>query len=455
MAEGDGETTLRLRAAASRWFSALVVALVVLAAVGAGLTYATHVDPGETTETVTRTVVPVDGSVSHSAAVTRPNPVYPVGTTLEGQSTYFTGVSPVLNVTYALTYGGAAETADVAVNAAVVTRSSPEGSDATLWTERRPLGAERATDVPPGESVTTSVELNASALRDRIARIRSELGASPGTVSSRVVFDVTVTAVVDGEEVALSYVATLPITPGAETYAVEEATGVSDAVEETETVVRERSYGPLRTFGAPAVGALALAGLGGLGVARRRGALALTEGERAYLAYRDDRETFDEWITEIRLPEAALDRPEAEASSLADLVDFAIDADAPVITSPDGDAYQVLADDLRYVYRPPTLDEDDGFETPEVVGAPEGGGDSVDDADGGAGRDDGEAVGVDDADRENGAGRGDSADRENGADRESDDGAAASDGSDDGTDPERGGPEPGARSDGDDGSRGN
>lgn len=367
----DGVTALRLRAAASRWFSVLVVAGIVLAAVGVGLTYTTHVDPGTTTETVTRTVVPIDGELSHSATVTRPNAVYTTGTTLEEQSTYFTGVSPVLNATYALSYGGAADSADIAVDVAVVTRSTPEGGEGTLWVDRRPLTAERATGVEPGETVTTAVAVNASAVYDRVAEIQSDLGASPGSVDSEVLFEVTVVAVVDGEEVQRSYIARLPFTPTAETYAVDAPTGVSDAIEEAETVTREQSYGPLRSVGAPIAGAVGLAGLGALGLARRRDELGLSDSERDYLAYRDDREAFDEWITEIRLPESVRNRPEATAGSLADLVDFAIDADTGVVRSPDDDGYYVLGDELLYVYHPPAIEAPDeeatAFERPEIV----------------------------------------------------------------------------------------
>lgn len=71
--------------------------------------------------------------------------------------------------------------------------------------------------------------------------------------------------------------------------------------------------------------------MGGLAYARREVDLALAPTEREYLSYRDDRAEFAEWITAIRLPESVHERPEAEASTLRDLVDFAIDNDTGVV----------------------------------------------------------------------------------------------------------------------------
>jgi hypothetical protein len=98
------------------------------------------------------------------------------------------------------------------------------------------------------------------------------------------------------------------------------------------------------------VGSLVL--LSGLFVAKRRG-LALDERERAYLAYRDDREDFDEWITTMSLPDAGDASSRIEAASLGDLVDFAIDTDSGVVYDPDRDVYVVFHRDSTYVYRPP------------------------------------------------------------------------------------------------------
>lgn len=79
----------------------------------------------------------------------------------------------------------------------------------------------------------------------------------------------------------------------------------------------------------------------------------------------------------ILLPDEAHELPQAEAETLADLVDFAIDTDNAVVERPDAEEFSVVHDGYRYVYRPPSLptsepeaveradDRDDGEETGE------------------------------------------------------------------------------------------
>jgi hypothetical protein len=47
------------------------------------------------------------------------------------------------------------------------------------------------------------------------------------------------------------------------------------------------------------------------------------------------------------------ERPQAEASSLKDLVDFAIDNDTGVVEDPETGVYYAVTGDLLYTYRPP------------------------------------------------------------------------------------------------------
>lgn len=99
----------------------------------------------------------------------------------------------------------------------------------------------------------------------------------------------------------------------------------------------------------------------GLAYVRYDGRLALTEAEREWLAYRDDRTDFDDWISTIRLPEEARDLPVAEADTLADLVDFATDTDNAVLESADGERSHVVHDGYRYTFEAPP----DPTRTPE------------------------------------------------------------------------------------------
>ncbi|SEO81417.1 hypothetical protein SAMN04487948_105289 [Halogranum amylolyticum] len=60
-------------------------------------------------------------------------------------------------------------------------------------------------------------------------------------------------------------------------------------------------------------------------------------------------------VTVASNPPETLDRPRAEAESLSDLVDFAIDANTGVVESPAGDSFFVVTDECLVTYEPPSV----------------------------------------------------------------------------------------------------
>jgi hypothetical protein len=116
--------------------------------------------------------------------------------------------------------------------------------------------------------------------------------------------------------------------------------------------------GPLERFGGPVALLVGLVGLAGFGMGRYREAFEVSDREREYLSYRSDRSEFDEWITEVRPPTDRIDDAtvHVETTSLAGLVDLAIDTDRRVLETEDGGRYLVLDDDVVYSYRPPSPD---------------------------------------------------------------------------------------------------
>ena len=87
------ETRLRLRAVLNAQFTVILAVCLVAAAVGGGLVYTTHVDPGTETETRTVSSLTVESEYVHSAEVTEPNSVFDTGTVLDDRNTYFTEVA--------------------------------------------------------------------------------------------------------------------------------------------------------------------------------------------------------------------------------------------------------------------------------------------------------------------------------------------------------------------------
>lgn len=349
---------LRVRAALDRHGRTVAAALLVLAVAGGWLTYGAYAAPETTADAPAGPSWEASGAFDHGATVAEENPLYPAGTALRNRSTYFVRIAPVLNGTYAFEYaapGGG--DLDVAVDARFVLESVGDGNE-THWRTARPVANRTATGVAPGESVSVPFSADVAAAANRSERIDERLGGSPGETRAAVRVTVDVAGTVGGERVEETLRYALPIEFESAAYRV----GGGDSTDQfaaAAPVGSSREPGPLGAVGGPALLFVGAFGLLGVGYAsRRRSGPALSEAERAELAFRRDREAFDDWIVTVDLPAAALDRPGAAAESLADLVDLAVDAGASVIESPGGGAYYVLRDGVAYTYEPPAVDGD-------------------------------------------------------------------------------------------------
>jgi hypothetical protein len=76
--------------------------LVVLAAVGGGVSYATYVEPGTVTESEPVGQWGTTAGYTHSATVVEDTEAFPAGTVLENRETYFTEVAPVLDARFSI-----------------------------------------------------------------------------------------------------------------------------------------------------------------------------------------------------------------------------------------------------------------------------------------------------------------------------------------------------------------
>jgi predicted flap endonuclease-1-like 5' DNA nuclease len=342
------ERGLRARTVLDRRFGVVLAALLVLAAVGGWVSYGAHVDPGTHTEPRTTDEWRVEGEFTHRAAVTAAaegTPFEP-GTVVRDRQLYFERVMPVLAGEFRLSYPRGSDPITVDVRQELVVRSAGVDSRTVYWQETRPLGTNEAT-LSPGDQVAVPFEFNVSRTNERASAVDDRLGA-PGTLQTRVRANVTLTR----GETTRTESFLLPVVAEGGVYRPQ-AEPRAETFSRTETITVRNEIGPLRTYGGPLALLVGLLGAGALALARRRGAITLSDAERAWLDYRDDRVDFDEWITTIRLPEEAASLPAAEAATLADLVDFAIDTDNAVLESPDGDAYHVVHDGYRYTFEAP------------------------------------------------------------------------------------------------------
>ncbi|GAA0536492.1 DUF5305 domain-containing protein [Halorubrum ejinorense] len=380
MSSAPSESRLRLRAVLNAQSTAILIACLLLVAVGAGLVYTTHVDPGTETESRTVSSLTVESEYRHSATVTEPNAVFDTGAVLDGRDTYFTRIAPELDVDVATSYtASSAEDVTVEIASTLVIRNVGEGGT-VYWRETEPLASQSVSGVDPGETVNASFALNSTAIDGRVASIEEQLGASPGQTETFVTTSVAVDGSVGGVPTASTQTLDMTVTHGGDTYSVSEPGVRSDTASRTEQVSVRRSYGTLRSFGGPLLLLVGLLGAAGTGYATRELDLALTPTEREYLSYRDDRSEFDEWITAFRLPPSVHDRPTAEAESLRDLVDFAIDNDTGVVEDPTTGAFHAVAGEFVYTYRPPAPTAD----STATDSTPSADGDSPDDETGAA-----------------------------------------------------------------------
>jgi hypothetical protein len=359
-----------------RQFGVAVLVLLALAVGGGWLAYDAYAQPDTTVEQREVTVWEPGGEFTHRATVidneSKTAGVFEPDETVGNRSFYYLGIMPELSGQFGFGYAADAGDLDVTVDRRLVIRSVGEQREGTTeyWRQTRALGSTNRT-LAPGERLRMPFAVNVSDAVATADRVRERLG-DPGQTQVSVNVTVTVAGTAGGQAVDRTLRYALPVTVEGDLYRVDDGGG-SRAFTRTERTVVEQPPGPLPAYGGPALLGLGLLGLAGLAYARSDDRLALTGAERAWLDYRDDRADFDDWISTIRLPEEARGLPVAEADSLADLVDFAIDTDNAVLESPDGSTYHVVHDGYRYTFEAPAAPAD------AAVGEQATGGDGDDD----------------------------------------------------------------------------
>jgi len=365
------ERRLRLRAILNAQFSLLLAVCLLTAAVGVGLVFTTHVSPATETETQTMDILTVDTEHSHSAVVTESNPVFDIGTVLDDRNTYFTGVSPELDIEAETAYSASTDDVDLTVESVLVIRNVED--DIVHWDRHEQLATQDATSVEPEEPVDVSFSLDTTAIDETVGAIEAELGNSPGETETVVQTTVEVDGTVEGESVSETQTLEMELQHDGDTYSVSGDGVESTSADRTEQVTVERTYSPLRSIGGPLLAIVGIVGAVALRYGHERDEFEITAAESEYLSYRDDRSEFGEWITHIRLPQSVTEREAATAETLGDLVDFAIDRETGVVHDPDTGVYYAVSDDVVYTYTPPTAPlevETEADEAQQTTGTP-------------------------------------------------------------------------------------
>jgi hypothetical protein len=349
------DRAIRVRAALDRWFGLILVVCLLVAGAGAVLAHGAYVDPGSHQEQRVVDEWRVNGSFSHGSTVKDPTNETPFegGSTVQNRQVYFKRVMPVLDGEFRFRTPGADAPVNLTIERQLVVESTEttrgDEEPTVYWRDTRPLGTNRTTK-QSGAAETVPFAVNVTRTVEEAQNVSERLD-SPGQIRTRVLVTVVATRQVDDADTRrLTYA--LPIQAESGIYRVD-STPSTERFTETETVTVPNDPSALQRFGGPLALLGGLLGVVGLAVARSRDAIGVSKAEREWLAYRTDRADFDEWITTIRLPDEARQLPVAEAETLADLVDFAIDTDSGVMEEPGGGAYHVVYDGYRYTFEAP------------------------------------------------------------------------------------------------------
>lgn len=362
---------VRTRAVLETYFPPIVLALVLVGLVGGWMAYSTHFADRTVTEQRPGSSWETNGQFDHAATVAANSSVYDPGTRLAGREVYVPAMTPVLDGNYTFAYDASdGGRLDASVTLTYSVRSVSERGDnsTVVWetTERR---FENSRDsLAPGQTIRVPFSVDVNESMSRAKRIETSLRNPLGQTEGRLVARVHYEGTVNGEPVDAVESHAMPIDFERGTFQPGHEGPFTDEHRSTRTVTVERTVGPIRAVGGPALLLVGLFGLSGLAAARWENRIELTDTERELLAFESDRDDYAEWISTIELPEEALDRPAGRADSLRSLVDFAIDTDNRVIECPEEGVFHVLHDGYRYTYRPPTLHETDRADTASPTG---------------------------------------------------------------------------------------
>jgi len=364
------EWGIRFRSLLGEYVLVAVVALVVLALAGGYLTFSAYAETDTRTETVQTASWESTGEFTHRATVVNGTAVYDQGEILRNRTNYFKAINPRLNGTFEYTYA-ASEGGNLTVNASVVAtlRSARvrAGNVTEYWRLESTLGNREVESLSSGETMEVPFSINVTAAGIRLQEIDEQFGGTPGQKELTIETRIRLSGTRNGRSVETTRVYELPVSISGNIYEVGDPGPVTHSGSQTGQRTVTVEPGPLEAYGGPALLMVAIVAAAGLGGARYRGSLSVSEREREWLTYRNHRAEFGDWITVARIPEDEHHARTVEVDALEGLVNIAIDSDRHVFEDRDRHQYLVFEDDRTYVYNPPP--SPDGGLLPGIEGA--------------------------------------------------------------------------------------
>lgn len=358
----DGVSTrlpVTTRVIIQRYTTVILAVFVLTAVLGAGGLYFINSSPEVNEQTETIAEWSTAAAFSHSAVVHSGTTVFSIGEQLTDRSLYFTQVSPIIDGEYIISHDGQISDGGGTIDLWLVLRSSEQRTvdgqkqDVTHWEQRKRLRTVDAQPFTSGDVQRVPFSVNTSAVREQLAQIESELGASPGTTEAVVVSDVSFTGVVAGEQ--LSETRSDEIQIALESNTVTIASDVEPPTTQAVTEVITTSAAPpvLLSYAGTSVIIIGITGSVSFLWLNSIGAFTLSPAERRRREYQRTREEYDQWICRGSVPEI---EPQLaiELDTLADATTVAVSNGSVVIEQLQPvHQYVVLKENIIYRFTPP------------------------------------------------------------------------------------------------------
>jgi len=348
-----------------RYTSVILAVFVVVAALGVGGLYVVSMTPDTTERTETVAEWSTSAAFSHSAVVQSDTTVFSSGERLTDRSLYFTRTSPTVDGEYVISHDGQVTDGTGNIDLWLVLRSSEqrtvdgERRDVIHWERREELATVDAQPFASGDEQRVSFSVNTSGVREQLAQIETELGASPGTTEAVVVSEASFTGVVGGERLSETRSDRFRIEFDSNTFGVASDIEQSTTQSVTEVVTTPVTPPVLLLYAGASAVVVGLVGGGSLLWLNSAGAFTLSPAERRRREYHRTRNEYDQWICRGHVPEIE-NRTVIELDTMADAVTVAMSNESVVIEQLHPvHEYVVLQGDIVYRFASSTIMTDD------------------------------------------------------------------------------------------------
>ncbi len=369
----DLDRSVRIRALLDQWFTAVVIVLLLVMAIGGWWVIQVQGASEVEREQVVVSEWSEETTYEHEALIVNDSLPFAQGERVQNRPVYYTSISDALDVTYIYEYD--AGEGDLMVDTETQLLFEGTEGDDVLWEVTEPLATGTDETVSPEENHTVEATVEFSEVFNTIDTVEEELRAA-GTIEIKVISISTVEGIVDGDEVSTTHESTMTVEVSAETFRVTDVETIEEDYQQTDVVERPVEPETSEVIGSLFVVLLSVGALGGLAIGRVTGYLTLSEKEWQVLENYQQEQEFSEWITRGTFPSERDYEATILVDNLEGLVDVAIDTNKRVIKDEQLGVSTVLDAEYIYIYVHPdspagdwlinyadmTMDEFDSYE---------------------------------------------------------------------------------------------